>query len=87
MEVGDAAQNFKKSLENLDFPTSYLFKFIVPVDKLDDITQILSQGVIKRRLSKNGKYVSVTSQLLMKSSDEVIAIYVLAKKIPGIISL
>jgi uncharacterized protein len=81
-------QNFKEKLENQHkFPTEYLFKFIVPRHREDEMYSIFSKDVFQKKLSKAGNYVSFTARVMMKSSDEVMEIYEKAYKIKGIISL
>ncbi len=79
---------FKQKLdENHDWPCVYLFKFIVPVAKKDAFNTIFPVEDLTFKSSKGGKYVSVTANVYMQSSDEVISIYEKAYKVEGIISL
>lgn len=80
--------DFKRKLEEQhSFPGIYMFKFIVPSGKEDEVMNILPGGNISSKSSKQGSYVSVTAELMMKSSDEVIAIYEQAHEIEGLIAL
>ena len=79
---------FKEKLDaEHKFPGKYVFKFIVPVEKEDQVTGILPEGQLSKRSSKNQKYTSLTLIAQMGSSDEVVDIYQLAYKIEGIIAL
>jgi len=69
------------------WPSKYSFKFIVPYQKLTELMSLLSSGECSQKPSKNGKYISVTSIVDIKSSDEVLNIYEKASTIEGIISL
>lgn len=69
------------------WPAKYRFKFIVTSDNLAPLSDLLEGGKLTTKPSKNGKYISVTYELTMNSSDEVVAIYKKASKIDGIISL
>lgn len=80
-------QQFKEKLDDQHkWPGPYLFKFIVPSDKVEQVEAILGSNS-ERRESKNGNYISVTANKQMNSSQEVVDIYVQAKAIDGIISL
>lgn len=78
--------------ETGNWPSEYLYKFIVKTDatkivKLETIFNNMG-AVIKTRKSKNGKYTSVSINLLMKNPDSVIKKYKeVAEKIEGVISL
>ncbi|RKE94931.1 DUF493 family protein [Ichthyenterobacterium magnum] len=78
--------------ETASWPSEYLYKFIVPTD-VEKITKIESLfnnvgAVINTTESKNGKYTSVSINLLMKTPDAVIDKYKeVAEKVEGVISL
>jgi len=69
------------------WPCQFMFKFIVPSEKTDELTAFFGERPFTTRASKNGKYVSFTAELEMQSSGEVIALYREAGKIEGIIAL
>lgn len=69
------------------WPCQFMFKFIVPSEKTDELTAFFGDRPFTTRASKNGKYVSFTAELEMQSSGEVIALYREAGKIKGIIAL
>ncbi|MBS9774409.1 MAG: DUF493 domain-containing protein [Tenacibaculum sp.] len=77
--------------DTTSFPSDYLYKFIVPTDEnqQEEVKNIFekSNAVINTKESKNGKYISVSIKLKVKSSDEVISYYKKVEKIKGIISL
>lgn len=73
--------------EFYQWPSSFMFKFIVPQGKADELTAFFAGRPFTTRASKNGKYVSFTGELEMQSSAEVIAFYREAGKIEGIIAL
>ncbi|WP_296381792.1 DUF493 family protein [Winogradskyella sp.] len=74
------------------WPTEYLYKFIV-VSNSTGIASIenLFNGlgaVINTKVSKNGKYTSVSINVRMKNPEAVIAKYKeVAKNVEGVISL
>jgi len=73
--------------ENVEWPSEYMFKFIVPQHNLDRLKDVFGRIPIKVRASNKGKYYSVTAKLEMHSSEEVIAVYNAAAKVEGVISL
>lgn len=82
----------KDQLEDTtNFPTEYMYKFIVPTDEnqLEEVQAIFDNkgAVIKTKKSKTGKYISLTIILKLKSAEQVISYYKKVEKIKGIISL
>ncbi len=73
--------------ETMEFPTSYLFKFIVPVSDVHILLNILKGMDIDERASSGGKYISVSARSTFKSSDEILNVYKSVAAIKGIISL
>jgi uncharacterized protein len=73
------------------WPLEYLYKFIVPADesKVKQVEQAFDQtgAVIKTNTSKTGKYISVSVNVVMPSSDAIIEKYQQVSTIEGIISL
>lgn len=87
-------QNFdslKEKLEQMTFPSLYLFKFIVKSD-LKKIAQIESlfhseRAEIRLQESSKGAFVSISVKEVMLSAEEIIDIYVKSSKIDGVIAL
>ena len=86
-------EKLKKQLyETTSWPAEYLYKFIVKSD-LEKITLVETifdnmGAVINKVESKNGKYTSVSVNLLMKDPNTVIEKYKeVAEKVEGVISL
>lgn len=80
--------SFKEQLDSqTDFPTLYMFKFIVPVGKEKQVANLLPNNEMVVKKSNKGNYVSVTIKAMMPSSDSIVAIYKRASEIEGIISL
>lgn len=72
------------------FPSTYIFKFIVPNDlqSLAEVEALFSdKAVVTTRESKTGKYISLTGKEIILQSSEVISVYKNAEKIEGLISL
>ena len=78
-------------LENTQWPSNYLYKFIVPtdIDKIKTVHQVFDNmgAVITSKQSKNGKYTSISITVHLKDPDAVIAKYKEVSVIEGIISL
>jgi uncharacterized protein len=73
--------------EQMEWPGEYIFKFIAPRTRLDDLKALFGGQPVKVRSSSRGNYVSVTARMELDSSDQVIAIYNAAAEIEGVISL
>jgi putative lipoic acid-binding regulatory protein len=74
------------------WPAEYLYKFIIKSDihKMAQIEAIFNNigAVIHTNQSKNGKYTSISINVLMRNPDEVIEKYKeVAEKVAGVISL
>ncbi|MBI4395525.1 MAG: DUF493 family protein [Elusimicrobia bacterium] len=69
------------------WPAPYMFKFIVPSGQVGLVIALFQGKPVVIRDSKNGRYISVTAELEMSSSEEVVSLYRKAAKIRGIISL
>jgi len=80
--------NFREKLDShYAWPSLYTFKFIVPAGKEQEVKYLFPNHTSSARLSKNGKYVSITINMMMPSSDAVIEVYQSASVIEGIIAL
>jgi putative lipoic acid-binding regulatory protein len=69
------------------WPSNYLFKFIVPLHKKSELMKVLPTGLIEEKLSRTGKYISVSLNTRVEASDDIIAVYQRAALIEGIVSL
>ena len=84
----DSIQSFKEKLDNEHhWPSVYMFKFIVPKGKEDEVKQLFPGKELSTKSSRKGNYISVTAEVFIQSSNEVIQIYQKAHLIEGIISL
>jgi len=80
--------SFKEQLDaQTNFPTVYMFKFIVPMGKEGEVAKLLPNNEMVLKESAKGSFVSATIQAMMPSSDAIVAIYERASEIEGIISL
>ena len=81
---------FREQLEaEHKWPAMYMFKFIVPQDKEDEMLGLfpVNEWNWEIKKSKNGAYLSFSSKKLINSTDEVIEAYKSAHSISGIIAL
>ena len=81
-------ENFKEKLEaSGQFPQLYMFKFIVPNGKENEVAALFPKHELTTKVSSGGKYVSTTAQAMMQNADQIINIYEKAAQIEGLISL
>ena len=73
--------------EQMTWPDYYQFKFITKTEKKHHVIELLEDHKVEQKLSKNGKYTSVTSRKILNSSDEVIAVYEKVSQVEGVITL
>ena len=80
--------SLKEQLDSqTDFPTLYMFKFIVPIGREKEVARLLPNNEVVLKKSTKGNYISVTIKAMMPSSESIISIYTRASEIEGIISL
>ncbi len=80
--------NFRQLLDSdNEWPSMYLFKFIVPKAGLTELKMVFEGQEIDVKASTRGNYLSVTSKIMVHDSDEVIKIYRAAGAVDGVISL
>ncbi|HQE34391.1 DUF493 domain-containing protein [Flavobacterium alvei] len=91
-ETQEFYERLKKELDlSTAWPALYLYKFIVPTDK-ENILRVEEAfdcmgAVIKTTKSKTGKFTSISVDVMMKNSQEIIEKYIELSTIKGIISL
>ena len=84
----DAYHSFKNKLdETHEWPSTYLFKFVIPEAKKGELLSLMPTGQVQERSSSNQKYVSISLNALMESAEEVVAVYKQVSKIEGIVTL
>lgn len=64
-----------------------MFKFILRPEQLADLKEIFPDESWRSRPSSAGKYVAVTMERWVKSSEEVLDIYQKALRIEGVMLL
>jgi putative lipoic acid-binding regulatory protein len=83
---------FNSFQEKLDkhyaWPALYMFKFIVPLNKQEELRQLFPLHITStEKHSEKGNYISLTYQMMMPSSESVIEVYRKVSVIDGIIAL
>jgi putative lipoic acid-binding regulatory protein len=79
---------FREKLDqHYTWPSLYIFKFIVPKGKEEDLKQLFPLHTPTEKASRQGNYTSITMQMMVPSSDAVIDVYVKASQIEGIVAL
>jgi len=84
-------KNLQEKLDDLtEFPSVYMFKFIIPADnhKLALVEALFGdEAILTTRQSKTNKFISITAKEMMTSSAQIIKIHQEAEKVEGIIQL
>jgi putative lipoic acid-binding regulatory protein len=84
----ESREEFIKMLDQEhQWPTWYMFKFIVPRGNEHELVALFPEGEASVRASSKGKYRSVTSKVMMSSADDVLDIYEKARQIEGVLAL
>ena len=87
----DKFKDLRKTLnETQTYPTVYMFKFIMDAEnrKIALVENLFSENAeIHTKESDKGKYISITIKEVMMSTDEIIAIYIKASDIKGVMIL
>jgi len=80
--------SFREKLDQQHaWPTLYIFKFIVPKGKEQEVKSLFPGHTTSDRPSRQGNYTSLSLEIMMPSSDAVIGIYEKASHIEGIVTL
>jgi len=80
--------SFREKLDQIhQWPSLYMFKFIVPKGKEDEVRLLFPKNVLTEKQSRTGKYVSITAKVMMSSTDAVMDIYEKASEIEELIAL
>jgi uncharacterized protein len=80
-------KGLEEKLDKVEWPSVYMFKFIVPMEKEEELLLIFNSRPVERKISKTGKYVGITTSYWIQSVSEVIEVYKKAATIEGIVSL
>lgn len=81
-------RSFREKLDqHYAWPSLYMFKFIVPTGKENQVKELFPLHTTTEKQSRQGNYTSITVQMMMPSSEAVIGIYEQASVIEGLIAL
>ena len=82
-------ESFREKLDqHYAWPALYIFKFIVPTHKEEELRQLFPMHITaKEKVSGKGNYISLTYQMMMPSSESVIEVYKRVSGIEGIVAL
>ncbi len=81
-------ESFKNKLDKVhEWPSLYMFKFIVPSGKEQEVFALFPNNELTTKTSSHGNYVSVTAKVMMRSSEHVMEKYQEAHKIEGVLAL
>ncbi|MBL7843000.1 MAG: DUF493 family protein [Cyclobacteriaceae bacterium] len=69
------------------WPSLYMFKFIVPKGKEQEVKNLFPLHTVTEKASREGNYTSITIQIMAPSSDVVIEMYQKASTVEGLIAL
>jgi putative lipoic acid-binding regulatory protein len=88
MDNNTRIEYFKQKLDAVnDWPSLYMFKFIVPQGKENEVRALFPKNEVTEKPSSKGKYTSLTIKAMMPGSDEIIEIYQKANQVEGLIAL
>lgn len=80
--------SFREKLDQeYDWPSLYTFKFIVPQGNEPQVRELFPGIEVLEKKSRKGNYISLTARLMAESSDAIIAVYLRAHHIEGLIAL
>ncbi len=80
--------SFREKLDKVYvWPSLYIFKFIVPQERVEQVKELFPNHISTEKPSEKGKYISITFNMMMPSSEAVVSIYQKVKHIEGIIAL
>ncbi|MEN9400074.1 MAG: hypothetical protein RL632_1175 [Bacteroidota bacterium] len=83
-------EKLKEALSKEEWPSVYLFKFIVPNDseRIAKVNALFDEkSEVTMHPSRTDKYMSISAKELMLDVDSVMKVYEEAAKIPDLISL
>lgn len=81
-------KSFREKLDqHYAWPSLYVFKFIVPAGQEEALKKLFPKHIASEKRSKEGRYTSVTVQMMMPSSEAVVSVYQQAAVIEGLIAL
>lgn len=86
--MSDKYESLRKKLsEEFEYPIKYMYKFIVPNGKVQELLPYFETAEITKKKSKTGKYISISAVILAFSAEEIIDKYKSIEHLKGVISL
>lgn len=84
----DKYESLRKKLdEDAKYPMKYMYKFIVPNEKLQELLPFFETAEISTKRSRTGKYVSMSAVVMAFNSEDIIERYKSISHLEGVISL
>lgn len=88
MNNQESIESFREKLEQeYEWPALYIYKFIVPSEKIGEVKALFPMHEVSEKASSNGNYISLTARVMAESSQSIINVYLEANKIEGLIAL
>jgi putative lipoic acid-binding regulatory protein len=88
--MDERINRLKELLDKENYPSVYLFKFIIKKDeeKMQEIKLCFDESAeFENNLSKNGNYVSISIKQMMLNSEDILLRYARVSKIKNVIVL
>ena len=77
----ESYEAFRQKLDQEhQWPTVYMFKFVAPSDKVEEFKTLFQDEKWESKQSAAGNYTSFTIKKMLHSSQEVVDMYLKAKK-------
>lgn len=73
--------------DSQQWPGSYTFKFIVPKEQLETLSEQLPDYDLSWRASSSGRFLSCTAEAQFDSPKDVLAVYAKISKVDRVIML
>lgn len=86
----DRFERLRELLDKENYPSVYLFKFIVKRDagKVTEIKRCFDETAeFETHLSSNGNYIAVSIKQMMLNSEDIIRRYKLVSRIKNVLTL
>lgn len=87
MAALEGEDGLRRQLERLAWPNLFLFKFIVPVDKLDEVLYYFLYQDTDLKISAKGRYISLSVSSFLLGPEKVLEVYADMGRIKGVIAL
>jgi putative lipoic acid-binding regulatory protein len=78
---------FRLQLSKLEWPHLFPFKFIVPINRLDEVLSFFLHQETKIKMSSKGNYASVSADSYMLNPEKVCEVYDRVCEVKGVIAL